>query len=171
MVSKSTALIYLLLVLLAQPLAAQQTAPPFSGVEVKSGETISLADYLGKVVFLDFWASWCVPCLSSLPAYEEMRKEIGTAEFELIAVNVDEFSEDGLAFLGEHPVSYPVLLDPDGEIGIPYQIRTLPHSFLIDRDGRIVASYRSFKKGDEARIKKEVEHLIAIGDQSTKRSD
>lgn len=171
MVSKSTALICLLLVLLAQPLAAQQTAPVFSGAEVSSGETINLTDYLGKVVFLDFWASWCVPCLASLPAYEKMRKEIGTTEFELIAVNVDEFSEDGLAFLAEHPVSYPVLLDPDGEIGIPYQIRTLPHSFLIDRDGEIVASYRSFKKGDEERIKKEIEKLIADRDLPAKLSE
>lgn len=87
-------------------------------------------------------------------------KELGNTEFELIAINVDEDTEDGLQFLEDHPVSYPVLADPEGDIGIPYRIRTLPVSYLIDRQGRIVQSYRSFKLGDEVEIKQQIESLL-----------
>jgi thiol-disulfide isomerase/thioredoxin len=140
---------------------AQEEAPLFSGPELRSGKEISLVDYRGKVVFLDFWASWCVPCLESLPAYEQMRSELDSDAFEIIAINVDEFTEDGLDFLKKHPVSYPVLADPDGEIGIPYSIRTLPHSFLLNREGQIVASYRSFRTGDEQKLMKDIKELLA----------
>ncbi len=143
----------------AAPLLALEPgamAPGFSGQAVNTGQSIRLQDYAGKVVFLDFWASWCPPCVASLPAYNQMRRDIGTDGFEVIAVNVDEHSEDGLAFLRRHPVDYPVLLDPAGDIGIPYQLRTLPRSFILDRSGRVVASYRSYSAGDEQMLKQEI---------------
>ena len=89
-----------------------------------------------------------------------MRQEIGTEEFEIIAINVDENTEDGLEFLEKHPVGYPGLADPDGQIGLPYGIRTLPRSFLLDRDGRIIVVYKSFKTGDEIKLKQEITGLI-----------
>ena len=159
MASKLIAALFLL-VFPGQPAQAQETAPMFSGKAINTGQQISLSDYRGKVVFIDFWASWCPPCLASLPAYDQMREEIGTKEFEIIAINVDENTEDGLEFLAEHPVRYPVLADPDGIIGIPYGIRTLPHSFLLDRDGQIISSHRSFKLGDEIKLKLEIEQLL-----------
>ena len=140
--------------------SAQDLAPDFEGKEILGDNSIRLSDYRGKVVFIDFWASWCPPCLLSLPAYDKMYKELGNTEFELIAINVDEDTEDGLEFLRDHPVSYPVLADPEGDIGIPYGIRTLPVSYLLDREGRIVQSYRSFKLGDEVALKQQIESLL-----------
>lgn len=138
----------------------QELAPEFEGKDIYGDSTLRLSDYRGKVVFIDFWASWCPPCLVSLPAYDKMYKELGNTEFEFIAINVDEDTEDGLDFLEDHPVSYPVLADPDGDIGIPYRIRTLPVSYLLDRDGRIVQTYRSFKLGDEVDIKQDIVSLL-----------
>jgi thiol-disulfide isomerase/thioredoxin len=150
-----------LAMLLVQVAPARELAPPFDGVALNTGQQVSLGNYRGKVVFVDFWASWCPPCLSSMPAYDRMYREIGVGEFEIIAINVDENTEDGLKFLADHPVSYPVLADPKGRIGIPYGIRSLPYSFLLDRDGKIVDTYRSFKPGDEVKLKQVVTGLLA----------
>ena len=149
----------LLLVSIGFVSAADQ-APDFVGLGIIDGQPLRLSDYRGKVVFIDFWASWCPPCLVSLPAYEQMRAEIGTEDFEIIAINVDEDPANGVFFLEDHPVSYPVLKDPDGDIGIPYGVRSLPVSFLLDRDGKLIESYRSFKLGDEVELKAAIEALI-----------
>ena len=98
--------------------------------------------------------------LVSLPAYDAMYREIGNADFEIIAINVDADTEDGLYFLEDHPVSYPVLADPDGDIGIPYGIRTLPVAYLLDRNGYIVQSFRNFKSGDEVALKQQIESRL-----------
>ncbi len=148
-----------------QALLAQDPAPLFSGEEMRSGETISLADYRGKVVFLDFWASWCPPCLVSLPAYEELWLELQDEPFVLIAINVDEDTGDGMEFLLNTPVTYPMVADPSGDIGIPYGIRSLPVSYLIDREGNIVRRYRGFEPGDEIDIRRDIEALLRAAGQ------
>ena len=152
-------LVTLLTMLLAQPVFATEMAPLFHGTALNTGQQIRLEDYRGKVVLVDFWASWCPPCLTSLPAYNQMRRELGSSEFEIIAINVDENTEDGLSFLDEHPVDYPVLADPLGKIGIPYGIRTLPRAFLLDREGRITATFKSYRAGDEEKIKQQIKRL------------
>ena len=143
---------------------AQQPAPAFSGIDMLSGQTVSLESYRGKVVFIDFWASWCPPCLLSMPAYDKLRSQLGTKQFEIIAINVDEATGDGLDFLIDNPVSYPVLADPEGEIGIPYGIRSLPVSFLLDKSGMIVRTYRGYQPGDELKIQEDILSLLSDRD-------
>ncbi len=149
-----------LILFLVQSVTAGEPALLFSGTTLNTDQQIKLSDYRGKVVLVDFWASWCPPCLLSLPAYDQIRREIGSEAFEIIAINVDENTEDGLQFIREHPVSYPVLADPEGNIGIPYGVRTLPRSFLLDRKGRVIASYRSFQAGDELKLKQAIKELL-----------
>lgn len=152
--------ILLLGLILAGPIFAQELAPDFEGTTIDGKSSLRLSDFRGRVVFLDFWASWCPPCLLSLTAYDQMRREINSDQFEIIAINVDEQTDDGILFLQEHPVSFSVLADPQGDIGIPYGLRSLPVSYLLDREGRIVNRYRSYKPGDEELIKQEILELL-----------
>ncbi|MDX1555474.1 MAG: TlpA disulfide reductase family protein [Xanthomonadales bacterium] len=141
-------------------LLAEDRAPLFEGKELRTGETIRLEDYRGHIVLVDFWASWCPPCLESLPAYDRLYRAFRERGFVVVAVNVDEKTSDGLDFLQRHPVTYPVIADPVGDIGIPYGIRTLPRSFILDREGRIIESHRSFSDGDEATLRARISELV-----------
>jgi len=140
--------------------AADGTAPILEGDDVFSGRAVRLSDYRDKVVLVDFWASWCPPCLESLPAWEALRQELGPRGFEVIAVNVDENTSDGLDFLRERRVRYPVLADPEGRIGIPWGIRTLPRYFLVDTQGNIVSDHRRFRSRDVEGLRSEILELL-----------
>lgn len=152
--------LFLLLLALLTTAEARESAPGFVGYDLQTGDQVSLADYRGKIVLVDFWASWCPPCLESLPAWEKLRKKMGPGDFEVIAINVDEDTDDGLRFLRDQLVSYPVLADPKGEIGKPYGVRSLPRYFVVDREGHIVSVYRRFKTGDEVRLEQEISALL-----------
>lgn len=122
---------------------------------------VSLADVRGKVVYLDFWASWCGPCRKAIPLYETMYREIGTEHFEILAINLDENEQDALEFLEQRQITYPVLLDPAGATALDWGVRVMPTSFLLDREGRIVREFPGFETSHFAEIRHEIETLLA----------
>ena len=79
---------------------------------LNENKDISLSDFEGKIVYVDFWASWCAPCRQSLPLYEALHHRLPSDRFQILAVNLDEDSRDAKRFLDRHPVSYPVLTAP-----------------------------------------------------------
>ena len=129
------------LALFALPAAAGaqvgEPAPPVSLplLSAPAGQELSLASLRGKVVYLDFWASWCGPCRLSFPQLEQIRQELGPRGFEILAVNVDEQERDALRFLEELPVTYPVVRDGTGDTPGSYGILGTPTGYLIDREG------------------------------------
>lgn len=140
---------------MASPALAVQPgepAPAFQGTPLTGRAGIRLEDYAGKVVYLDFWASWCAPCRLSLPWMERLHRDYHAAGLEIIAVNVDEKSADARRFLKQFPVGFPVLADPKGEIATLYDVQDMPSSYLIDRRGVVRAVHRGFKRGDTGRL-------------------
>lgn len=123
----------------------------------KSNHTINLNDYIGKVVYVDFWASWCGPCRQSLPLINDLRLKYEDKGFEVLAINLDENPDDGRNFLKKYPVSYPTLSDPSGKTPEAYGLRGMPTSYLIDRKGNIVAVHEGFKKKDIKKLEKLVQ--------------
>ncbi|WP_096084858.1 TlpA disulfide reductase family protein [Agaribacterium haliotis] len=163
----SRILVALLFCVSAQAFAAVSEgnlAPNFKLPGLKNTETgamVSLSDYKGKVVYLDFWASWCGPCRVSLPLLNDMYKELAPKGFEVVAVNIDETQADAVNFLTEYPVDYPVLADPEGSVPAVYEPKGMPTSYLIDRSGRVQIVHTGFKKGDLPAIRSKIETLLA----------
>ena len=140
----------------ALALSVGDKAPNFKLKNIETGKLESLKRYRGKVVYLDFWASWCGPCRQSLPLLNELRRELKRKGFEVLAVNLDEDTKDAQSFLDEFPVVYPVLLDPKGTVPPKYDLPGMPTSFLIDKQGRIQKIHVGFKPKDMKSIRKEV---------------
>ena len=151
----------LLLTLCSTPaLVAGADTPSFALPELETGRTVSLDAMRGRVVYLDFWASWCGPCRESLPLYEHMRQEMPADDFSIVAINLDENREDAERFLERHPVGYTVLLDPAGRSAEEWRIKAMPSSFLLDAEGRIVRSWAGFEKGHLQEIRDEIISLL-----------
>jgi len=98
-------------------------------------ETISLADYRGRVVYLDFWSSWCAPCRRTMPHLDALRRDHPREDFEVIGVNVDPRAADARRFLDRTPVSYPLVRDPSGRVAEAFGVEVLPALVVIDRSG------------------------------------
>ncbi len=160
----SLALCSLLLLALAAPATAVeegQPAPSFSAPPLEGDGPISLDRYKGKVVYLDFWASWCGPCLVSLPLLEELRREFPADRFQIVAVNVDRDVARARRFLKKRPVGYPSATDPEGRIPEKFGIETMPTSFLIDEKGVVRHVHAGFRKGDLPDLRKRIKALVA----------
>ena len=134
--------------------------PALAADEQAGTEQIRSADHLGKVVLVDFWASWCRPCREALPAYVQLREDIGAEQFEVIAVNVDRRPRDGLDFLEKHPVTYPVASDPEGDLARQFGVVAMPMSFLLDRQGRIRHRFEGYNNKHLPKLTAAVQALV-----------
>ena len=129
---------------------------------IANGEgTVTDSTYLGRVTYVDFWASWCGPCRLSLPALNRLSKEFDAADFGVVAISVDYVDEDALDFLKRYPVDYPVAIDKTGNSGRDFAVAGMPSGYLIGRDGLIRKVHIGFRKGDEAFLREQIQALIA----------
>jgi peroxiredoxin len=144
----------------ATALDAGDRAPAFALPALDGGGRLDLAEYRGKVVWLDFWASWCPPCLTSLPELEKLRKQMPAKDFQILAVNLDKDPGKALSFLKKNPVGYPSASDPEGSLPEKFGLQTMPTSYLIDRDGTIRLVHEGYRSGDIDTIRREVRKLV-----------
>ncbi|MBA7647250.1 Thiol-disulfide oxidoreductase ResA [subsurface metagenome] len=114
---------------------------PIFDFELESikGRTISLSSLKGKVVFLNFWATWCPPCRAEMPSMELLYKELKDEGFEILAVNLQEDKKQVQKFVDDFGLTFPVVLDKTGRIGTAYGARSIPITYLIDKSGIIIA--------------------------------
>jgi thiol-disulfide isomerase/thioredoxin len=104
-----------------------------------TGRQTSLSAFGGKVVFLNFWATWCGPCRAEVPSMERLYKELKNEGFIIVAINSQEPAEQVSAFIEETGMSFPVLLDSTGKVGGTYAVRAIPTTYIIDPEGAIRA--------------------------------
>ncbi|OLB06530.1 MAG: hypothetical protein AUH06_07630 [Gemmatimonadetes bacterium 13_2_20CM_69_27] len=114
-------------------------APAFRAVNLRSGRPSSLADYRGRVVLLNVWATWCPPCRVEMPSLERLHGKLAGPDFAVVAVSIDDGDASTvMAFVGELGLGFDVLQDKGGRIQQIYQTTGVPESFVIDRDGVII---------------------------------
>jgi thiol-disulfide isomerase/thioredoxin len=138
-----------------------EPAPVFEAPALDGRGTVALDDHRGKVVYLDFWASWCPPCLESLPEIERLRGEFPEDQFQVVAVNVDKKPEKALKFLKRNPVGYPSASDPRGVLPKRYGLRTMPTSYLIDADGVVRYIHSGFRRQDVGELHARIKKMLA----------
>ena len=139
-----------------------EKAPDFSLPSIYADRpAVSLNALQGKTVYVDFWASWCAPCLLSLPLYNEMYHKYKDQGLEVVAISVDNPIEDGLEFLLDTPLDFLIPADPDGDIAELFQVFGMPTSYLIEPDGTVSLVHMGFRKGDIEIIEEAIQKSLA----------
>jgi len=107
-------------------------------------QSFELSQYKGKVVYLDFWASWCIPCRKSFPWMNQLRQKYSNDDLVIIAVNLDKKKSLATKFLTENPVTFDILYDPKGLLAKRFQIKGMPSSVIFDRNGKPIEAHTGF---------------------------
>lgn len=115
----------------------------------------------GQVVYLDFWASWCIPCRKSFPWMNELQKKYQTNGLKVIAINLDADVTNAQQFLTEIPAMFDVIYDPNGDIAKKFKLKGMPNSFLIDRSGKMVSAHVGFNNEKQNSYEEEIITLLA----------
>ena len=161
-----TLLPLLLLALSALPALAAPAKPAGPGLAPgfslpgRSG-TVALDSLRGRVVYLDFWASWCGPCRASFPWLETMQQRYGGQGLTVVAVNLDKDRRAAEGFLKRYTASFPVAFDPAGRTAVAYGVAAMPTSYLIGRDGGILSTHTGFHPARAAELEARIQEALA----------
>jgi thiol-disulfide isomerase/thioredoxin len=158
---KILALLVLSFAFTANATEVAQPAPQFTLPTLKTDSPIALKQFAGKVVYLDFWASWCAPCKTSFPLLNKLHAKLKAQGFEVIAVNLDEDKALGEKFLQEIPVDFTVLRDAKGEWADKYVVESMPTSFIIDKNGIVQKIHHGFTSDDIKELEAKIIELLA----------
>jgi len=156
-----TAVAALVTIASGSSLGASLTSAPDVALQTAGGKIVQLASYSGKVLLVDFWASWCTSCKTSFPALDSLFEEYQPRGFEVLAVNLDERRRDADAFLSERPHHLTVLFDPTGASPSAFGVKGMPTSFLIDKTGHIRFTHMGYSGNVAETYRREIIQLLA----------
>ncbi len=156
------AVFWILLVVSVQSAQAGGVGEQASGFSLPalSGGEIGLEAYQGKVVLLNFWASWCSPCKEELPELEQLHLHFHDHGFEVVGINIDKKQKNALKIVERFGLSFPVLLDPNAEVIQRYPGRAMPISYLIDQEGAIRNVFFGFNRKKLPQMRASIKELV-----------
>jgi len=138
---------------------AGQPAPAFA-LPDREGQTVTLEGLRGKVVLVDFWASWCAPCRRSFPWMNEIQQKYGAKGLTIVGVNVDKRRADADKFLTQFPAGFTIVFDPDGNTPTAYDAKGMPTSYLVDPKGGVVLVEVGFRDERKAELEAKIRSLL-----------
>jgi len=134
-------------------------APDFSA-QTLDGRKVRLRELAGTVVFLNFWATWCVPCRLEMPAMERLHRTLGAKRFRVLAVNMQEPPETVARYAKESNLTFDILLDPDGVLAYAYRVSSLPMTYIVDGRGNVAVRALGARPWDEDAYVNVLQELI-----------
>lgn len=132
------------------------TLTPMAG-----GQSVKLSQHRGKVLYVDFWASWCGPCAKSFPFLSGVYQKHQDSDLRIMAVNLDEELDDAKAFLTKFPAQFPVVTDNGQQCAETFDVKAMPSTYLIDRKGIIRHIHLGFRSDESRVLEQVVEQLLA----------
>lgn len=158
-----------LLVLLVLPLApraasaldAGDRAPEFAAPSLAGDGTVELSRYRGKIVYLDFWASWCAPCREEMPILERLHKTYASQGLVIVGVSVDREAANARTFASRMGITFPIIHDAQHQLAGRFAPPKMPSSYVIDRRGVVRYVHGGFRAGDAAALEREIKLLLA----------
>ncbi|MCC7463704.1 MAG: TlpA family protein disulfide reductase [Gammaproteobacteria bacterium] len=141
------------------PLTTGTAAPAFQ-LATAGGGAVDLAGLKGKVVMINFWASWCGPCRKEMPILEQLHRQYRSKGLALLGVNVEPDSRAAMDWLKATPVSFPILFDADSRVSKLYQVAGMPNTVILDRRGTVRYIHRGYQAGVENEYLDQIRQLI-----------
>ncbi|ESS71749.1 redoxin superfamily [Methyloglobulus morosus KoM1] len=128
---------------------------------IGENKNFDLSQYKGKVLYVDFWASWCSPCVKSFPFLNEMHEQFNGQGLQIIGVNLDENVDDANAFLAKIPANFTVVADVSKQCAKDFDVKAMPSSYIIDRKGGVHHVRLGFRPGEANEVRELVEKLLS----------
>ena len=160
-VTRVAALLACLALARASAVEPGSAAPALSLVSLRAGEpSIALEQLRGRVVYVDFWASWCIPCRASMPALDALSRRYGPQGFVVVGINKDASREEAERFLRRVPVGFTLVSDAEDAAARAFTVKAMPSGYLLDRGGVVRQIHRGFTPETAAAIEREVAALL-----------
>jgi thiol-disulfide isomerase/thioredoxin len=144
----------------ALAVAVGDAAPGCALSPLGESQNLDLSEYKGKVVYVDFWASWCGPCAKSFPFLNEMNQQFKDRGLQIVGVNLDENADDAKAFLAKYPAGFTVAADAGNQCARDFDVKAMPSSYIIDRQGVVHHVHLGFRPGEAREVRMLVEKLL-----------
>ncbi len=141
--------------------SSSRDAETATGDDGREGAHVSLDSLAGRVVLLNFWATWCEPCEQEMPAMERLYRSLPRDRFEMLAISIDDEPSKVAEFVDRYSLTFPILLDPGKQVAERYQTMGVPESLLVDGSGRVVERYVGPREWDASEYVDRIEQLFA----------
>ncbi|PSJ18130.1 TlpA family protein disulfide reductase [Nitrosomonas supralitoralis] len=151
------------LLLFTGPLLAEQLEQASASCQfttLDGDPTYNLQELKGKVVYMDFWASWCPPCIKSFPFLNQLDQDLKDEGLHVVGINLDEKVVDAQAFLAKNPVDFSIVADLSKQCAKEFELMAMPTSFLIDRNGNVRHIHQGFRTGESEKLRALITQLL-----------